>query len=289
VANRYANGGQDWWAANDPGLTPGGLHTMGAMPGATPGSPVGPNTAPPEPVPNPGGPPLTYPGNPGQPAAQPGQWQDPGPQGTNYQQWFESLFANRPFNQQTLLGLQPLLEHYGFKLTPPNAAGEQTKIQLPTGEWVRVGFGEGHPVWIPQTDAQGRSLFGGAGGAGGAAGGAGAYTGPGAIPPPFAAPTWAEVQQTPGFQARYQMGLQGLERSAAAQGSLLSGGTQKAITRYGQEYGTNEYANAYNRARDTYNTNYLTQSADPWQRYKDLYLGGLGAAQSTKTTPPIGG
>jgi len=44
------------------------------------------------------------------------------------------------------------------------------------------------------------------------------------------------------------MGLQGLERGAAAQGSLLSGGTQKALARYSSDYASNEYGNAYNRA-----------------------------------------
>ncbi len=71
------------------------------------------------------------------------------PQG-DYQGWFMSQIAGKPFNQQTLLDLEPTLQAAGFKLTPPNAAGERTKIQLPTGQWVRVGFGEGKPVWVPQ-------------------------------------------------------------------------------------------------------------------------------------------
>lgn len=73
-----------------------------------------------------------------------------GPVNGDYQGWFNSLIAGKPFNQQTLLDLEPILNQYGIHLTPPNAAGERTKIQLPDGTWVRVGFGEGHPVWIPQ-------------------------------------------------------------------------------------------------------------------------------------------
>src|SRR5213075_1122786 len=101
------------------------------------------------------------------------------------------------------------------------------------------------------------------------------------------APSMQDLQNEPGYQARYQMGLQGLERGAAAQGSILSGGTQKALARYGQDYASNEYSQAYNRALQTYQQNYLTQSADPWQRYKDLYSGGLNAAATTKTNTPV--
>jgi hypothetical protein len=71
----------------------------------------------------------------------------------DYQTWFNSLIQGKPFNQQTLLDLEPTLNAAGVKLTPPNAVGDRTKIGLPNGQWVRVGFGEGHPVWIPQTNA----------------------------------------------------------------------------------------------------------------------------------------
>ena len=101
--------------------------------------------------------------------------------------------------------------------------------------------------------------------------------------------TLEEFQQEPGLQARYQMGLQGLERSAAAQGSLLSGGTQKGIARYGQEFATGEYQNAYNRAYQNYAQNYLTQTADPQNRYMQLLGYGLNAAQGTKTNTPVFG
>src|SRR5207245_367434 len=127
--------------------------------------------------------------------------------GGDYQKWFMSLVGNRPWNQQTLNALMPTLQHYGINLTPPNAAGDQTKIQLPDGTWVRVGFGEGHPVWIPQ----------GAGGTSGGAGPAlnpqGGVNSPWAIPAPFQSPSLQEFQQTdPGYQARYAMGLEGLQR-----------------------------------------------------------------------------
>jgi hypothetical protein len=53
--------------------------------------------------------------------------------------------------------------------------------------------------------------------------------------------------QDPGYQFRLKEGMQGLERSAAARGGLLSGGTLKGIQRYGQDMASQEYQNAFNR------------------------------------------
>lgn len=51
----------------------------------------------------------------------------------------------------------------------------------------------------------------------------------------------------PGYQFRLNEGMKALERSAAARGGLLSGGAGKALSRYGQDYASGEYQNAYNR------------------------------------------
>lgn len=57
----------------------------------------------------------------------------------------------------------------------------------------------------------------------------------------------ANLQQDPGFQFRMGEAMKALEKSASARGSLNSGATLKALTRYGQDYASNEYQNAYNR------------------------------------------
>lgn len=51
----------------------------------------------------------------------------------------------------------------------------------------------------------------------------------------------------PGYGFRLSEGQKALERSAAARGGLLSGATGKALTRFGQDYGSQEFTNAYNR------------------------------------------
>lgn len=65
-------------------------------------------------------------------------------------EWFSVLVFGKPFGQQTLLDLEPTLNANGWMLTSPNAAGERTKVHPTPGPWVRVGFGEGVWVWIPQ-------------------------------------------------------------------------------------------------------------------------------------------
>jgi hypothetical protein len=54
-------------------------------------------------------------------------------------------------------------------------------------------------------------------------------------------------QQDPGYAFRLKEGQKQLERSAAARGGLISGGALKAATRYGQDMGSQEYMNAFNR------------------------------------------
>ena len=51
----------------------------------------------------------------------------------------------------------------------------------------------------------------------------------------------------PAYQFRLGEGMKALERSAAARGGLISGGALKAAQRYGQDYASQEFGNAYNR------------------------------------------
>ena len=69
-----------------------------------------------------------------------------------------------------------------------------------------------------------------------------------------------DFQTDPGYAFRLNEGLKSLERSAAARGGLLSGGTGKALQAYGQDMASQEYQNAYNRAFTGYNTK--VQQAD---------------------------
>lgn len=56
-----------------------------------------------------------------------------------------------------------------------------------------------------------------------------------------------QFKADPGYAFRLSEGQKQLDRTAASRGGLLSGGALKAATRYGQEMGSQEYTNAFNR------------------------------------------
>jgi hypothetical protein len=74
----------------------------------------------------------------------------------------------------------------------------------------------------------------------------------------------------PGYQFRLEQGMKALNASAAAKGMGVSGANIKGATEYGQNMGSQEYQNAFNR----YNTNRAAQ-LDPLFK---LYTGGQAAA-----------
>lgn len=59
--------------------------------------------------------------------------------------------------------------------------------------------------------------------------------------------TLADFQQDPGYQFRLDQGLNSVQGSRAARGSMLSGSTLKALSDYGSNYASSEYGKAYDR------------------------------------------
>jgi hypothetical protein len=82
-----------------------------------------------------------------------------------------------------------------------------------------------------------------------------------------------QMYQDPGYAFRLAEGQKALDRSAAARGGLISGGALRAATRYGQDMGSQEYQNAYNRALTGYNTGVASEN----QLYnRQAALAGIG-------------
>ncbi len=85
----------------------------------------------------------------------------------------------------------------------------------------------------------------------------------------FALPSADELQNTPGYMARFQQGLNARQRSAASRGTILNGGTQQALDRYGQDYASGEYGNLVNQKlneRQQQSSDYLNLAYGPaWQ------------------------
>lgn len=65
--------------------------------------------------------------------------------------------------------------------------------------------------------------------------------------------TGADLASEPGYQFRLGEGINALNRTAAARGGLMSGRALKEAARYGQDFASNEYQNAYNRYWNTRN------------------------------------
>lgn len=77
----------------------------------------------------------------------------------------------------------------------------------------------------------------------------------------------------PGYAFRLAEGQKALDRQAAARGGLISGGALKAAGRYGQDYASNEYTNAFNR--------FMSQKEAERAGYGDLTRIGQASAAGT--------
>jgi hypothetical protein len=89
--------------------------------------------------------------------------------------------------------------------------------------------------------------------------------------------TAADFQADPGYQFRLDQGQNQIQSSAAARGGLLSGAAAKALTKYNQNFASNEYGNVYNRFR-----------ADQGDQFNRLAsLAGVGQ-QATNATQQAG-
>lgn len=135
-----------------------------------------------------------------------------------------------------------------------------------------------NPGYVPPAPPPGGGGGGGGTGGGGTGGGGGGgwpvpptYTSdpnaPIDTPPaPYAPPEWtggdyvnpteADLLASPGYQTRLDAGFQARERSAAARGTVLNGGTLKALERYGQDYAQNEYQQLRANTYENYKTRY---------------------------------
>jgi len=78
-----------------------------------------------------------------------------------------------------------------------------------------------------------------------------------------------DYQADPGYAFRLAEGQKALDRQAAARGGLISGSALKAAQRYGQDMGSQEFGNAYQRALDAYNSR-VAQSNTGYNRLAGL-------------------
>jgi hypothetical protein len=87
-----------------------------------------------------------------------------------------------------------------------------------------------------------------------------------------------DFTQDPGYAFRLKEGMKGLNASAAARGGLISGNALRAATAYGQEMGSQEYTNAFNR--------YYAERSNKMDPLK--FLTGVGQAAGAGQASNIG-
>jgi hypothetical protein len=179
------------------------------------------------------------------------------PQGFSWDRWNE-LTSQYP---GTVAGLEQLVREHP-ELGVQIVGGSRGDIQLPNGEtWdVMLSAGEGGKGWTRFQDTGGGTATGQR---------AGANTGlaSGSLlqpwtedfahpqfkrPDPFKAPDAAQVFDDPGFQFRMNEGNKAIQRAAAAKGTVLTGGTLKALQRFNSDLASQEYGNVYNRRLGEY-------------------------------------
>lgn len=96
------------------------------------------------------------------------------------------------------------------------------------------------------------------------------------------APTAEEISMDPGYAFRLAEGEKALARMQAARGQFLGGGAIRAGTRYGQEMGSQEFANAYARAMNQRAA--LTNALSSLGGLGPTATGMMGAAGQQYTT-----
>jgi len=169
--------------------------------------------------------------------------------------------------------------HPEFGATITGSKG--SKLTFPGGQAFQAvrsaGLGGGiGPAW---DDISG-------GGGGGAAGGPGTGTGYMLAPweREFAAPTAQQALDSPGLQFAINEAQKGLEGSAAARGTLLTGGTLKDLTAQRIGMALQGYGDVYQRAMGEYTnsrTNFYNNQDRPYAKLSGLASLGAGAANQS--------
>lgn len=82
----------------------------------------------------------------------------------------------------------------------------------------------------------------------------------------------SDVMAEPGYQFGLDQGNNNIQGSAAARGGLYSGNALKALTRYGNDYATTKFNDAFNRQQ--------TEFGNRWSRISSL--AGIGQAATNQ-------
>jgi hypothetical protein len=102
-------------------------------------------------------------------------------------------------------------------------------------------------------------------------------------------PNAFNYQADPGYAFRLKEGMNQMNATAAARGGLISGNALRAGQAYGQQMGSQEYSNAYNRYLGAFNTNtantqFLANLGQASANQQAQAVGNFGASQAANIT-----
>lgn len=102
-------------------------------------------------------------------------------------------------------------------------------------------------------------------------------------------PNAFNYQADPGYAFRLKEGMNQMNATAAARGGLISGNALRAGQQYGQQMGSQEYQNAYNRYLGGYNINtannqFLANLGQSSANNQAQAVGNFGASQAANIT-----
>jgi hypothetical protein len=102
-------------------------------------------------------------------------------------------------------------------------------------------------------------------------------------------PNAFNYQADPGYAFRLKEGMNQMNTTAAARGGLISGNALRAGQQYGQQMGSQEYQNAYNRYLGGYNINtannqFLANLGQSSANQQANAVGNFGAGQAANLT-----
>lgn len=83
----------------------------------------------------------------------------------------------------------------------------------------------------------------------------------------FSDPTMTDLQNSPGYLGRLDAGKRLIQNSAAAKGTLLTGGTLKGLETFGQDLASNEYDKLWQEAMAKYNTKFNVWNTNEQNRF----------------------
>ena len=210
--------------------------------------------------------------------------------GTDYQSTFMRIMGGLPATPANLAAKEQELAAAGITVKR-NAEGTAGKIKLPTGQIVDViqsagTGGGGNWQWLTGSSGGGAGGFGGMGGFQ-----VGNFTGGGQYPlasvmgtglaapwtTPFNAPDPNSVTNDKALQWQMGRGMDAIQRSAAAKGTLLTGGVLKGLDTFGQGLASTYYNDVYNRKLGEYKMAHDIFGENQQNLFNRLgYLGSIG-------------